>query len=71
MYLIEAFKIRSLSLAESFESSERSNSTFKWLGKFLKDDAWYIDEEGPSSIFKIEAAQEKMFIVFKLQTAVT
>ena len=28
--------------------------------------AWYVDEEGPSSISKIEAAQEKMFIVFNL-----
>ena len=33
--------------------------------------AWYVDEEGPSSIFEIEAAQEKMFIVFNLKTAVT
>ena len=30
-------------------------------------DAWYVSEEGPSSIFKIEATQEKMFIVFNLQ----
>ena len=34
-------------------------------------DAWYVDEEGPLSIFKIEAAQEEMFIVFNLETAVT
>ena len=34
-------------------------------------DAWYVDEEGPSSISKIQAVQEKMFIVFNLQTAVT
>ena len=34
-------------------------------------DAWYANEEGPPSIFKIEVAQEKMFIVFKLQAAVT
>ena len=34
-------------------------------------DAWYVHEEGPSCIYKIEAAQEKMFIVFNLQTAVT
>ena len=33
--------------------------------------AWYVDEEEPSSIFKIEATQEKMFIVFNLQTAIT
>ena len=33
--------------------------------------AWYVDEEEPSSIFKTEAAQEKMFIVFNLQTAIT
>ena len=36
MYLIEAFKMRLWSTAESFESPKRSNSTFKWLGKFLK-----------------------------------
>ena len=29
MYLIEAFKMRLLSIAESFESPKRSNSTFK------------------------------------------
>ena len=29
--------MRLLSIAESFESPERSNSTFKLLGKFLKD----------------------------------
>ena len=34
-------------------------------------DAWYVDEVWPSCIFKIEAAQEKMSIVFNLQTAVT
>ena len=34
-------------------------------------DAWFVDEEGPWSIVKIEAAQEKFFIVFNLQTAVT
>ena len=68
MYLIEAFKMRLLSIAESFESPKRSNSTFKWLGKFFKRliNVWYVDEERPSSIFKIEAAQEKMFIVFNL-----
>ena len=38
MYLLEAFKMRLLSIAGSFESSKRSNSTFKWLGKFLKDE---------------------------------
>ena len=38
MYLIEAFKIRLLLIAGSFESRKRSNSTFKWLGKFLKDE---------------------------------
>ena len=71
IYLIEAFKMRLLLLiAESSESPKRSNSTFKWLGKFLKDELMlYVDEEGPSSIFKIEAAQKKMFIVFNLQTA--
>ena len=30
MYLIEAFKMRLLSIAENFESPKRSNSTFKW-----------------------------------------
>ena len=30
--------MRSLSIAESFESPKRSNSTFKWLGRFLKDE---------------------------------
>ena len=29
MYLIEAFKMRFLSIAGSFESPKRSNSTFK------------------------------------------
>ena len=39
IYLIEAFKMRLLLLiAESSESPKRSNSTFKWLGKFLKDE---------------------------------
>ena len=64
MYLKEAFKMRLLSITGSFESPRRSNSTFKWLRKFLKDE--YVNEEGPSSIFKIEVAQEKMFIVFNL-----
>ena len=30
--------MRLLSIAESFESPKRSNSTFKWLSKFLKDE---------------------------------
>ena len=30
--------MRLLSIAESFESPKRSNSTFKWLGKFLNND---------------------------------
>ena len=30
--------------------------------------AWHVDEEGPLSIFKIEAAQEKKFMVSNLQT---
>ena len=38
MYSIEAFKMRLLSIARSFESPKRSNSTFKWLRKFLKDE---------------------------------
>ena len=38
MYLIEAFKMRLLSIAGSFESPKRSNSTFRWLGKFLKNE---------------------------------
>ena len=40
-------------------------------GQILKrwTDDWYVDEEGPSSIFKIEAVQEKMFIVFNLRTS--
>ena len=33
--------------------------------------AWFVDEEWPSSIFKIDAAQKKMFIVFNFETAVT
>ena len=37
MYLIEPFKMRLLSMAESSESPKKSKSTFKWLGKFLKD----------------------------------
>ena len=38
IYLIESFKMRLLSIAESSESPKRSHSTFKWLGKFLKDE---------------------------------
>ena len=38
MYLIEAFKMRLLLIARSFESPKRSNSTFKFLGKFWKDE---------------------------------
>ena len=38
MCLIEAFKMGLLTIAESFESTKRSNSTFKWLAKFLKDE---------------------------------
>ena len=34
-------------------------------------DAGYVDEGGTSSLFKIVAAQEKMFIVFNLQAADT
>ena len=41
-YLIEAFKMRLLSIAESFESPKRSNSTFKWLGKLLKDELMLV-----------------------------
>ena len=35
---IIAFILWLLSIAESFESSKSSNSTFKWLGRFLKDE---------------------------------
>ena len=38
VYLIEPFKMKSLSTARSFESPKRNNLTFKWLGKFLKDE---------------------------------
>ena len=38
MCLIEAFKMGLLTIAESFDSTKRSNSTFKWLAKFLKDE---------------------------------
>ena len=38
MYLIEAFKMRLLSIAGSFKSPKRSNLTFRWLSKFLKDE---------------------------------
>ena len=39
IYLIEAFKMSLLLIAESFESLKRSNSTFKkWLGRFLKEE---------------------------------
>ena len=34
IYLIEAFKMRLLSIAESFKSPKSSNSTFKSLGNF-------------------------------------
>ena len=34
-------------------------------------DAWYVDQERPSSIFKIEAVQEKWFTVLDLQIAFT
>ena len=37
-FLTEAFQMRLLTIAGSFESPKRSNSTFKWLGKFLKDE---------------------------------
>ena len=35
IYLIEAFKMRLLSIAETFEPPKRSNSTFKRPEKFL------------------------------------
>ena len=40
IYLIEVFKMRLLLLliAESSESPKKSNSTFKWLSKFSKDE---------------------------------
>ena len=38
MYLIEAFKMRLLSIGGSFESPKRNNSPSKWLDKFLKDE---------------------------------
>ena len=41
MYLIEAFKQRLLLIAECFESPKRGKSTFKWLGKFLKDELMF------------------------------
>ena len=73
MYLIEAFKMRLLSIAGSFKSPKKKQFDFQMTEQIFKrwTDAWYVDEEGPSSIFKIEAAQEKMLIVFNLQTAVT
>ena len=38
IYLIETSKMSVLSIAESLESSKKSNLTFKRLGKFLKDE---------------------------------
>ena len=38
IYFIEAFKMRLLSIADSFDLAKRSNSTFNWLGRFLKDE---------------------------------
>ena len=72
IYLIEAFKMRLLSIPESFESPKRSNWTFKWLGKFLKDELMPdMLMKRDIQAFKIKAAHEKMFIVFNLQAAVT
>ena len=51
--------MRSLSIAESFESP-KSNSIFKWLGKLLKD-------EFPANIYfpkvTIETLEKGVFIV--------
>ena len=73
IYLTEAFKMRFLWIAESSESSKKQKCYFWVAGQIFKRwiNAWYADKEGPSSIFKIGAAQEKMFIVFNLQTPVT
>ena len=38
IYLIETSKMSLLSIAESLESSKRSNLTFKRLEKFFKDE---------------------------------
>ena len=74
MYLIEAFKMRLLSIdSRKFWITKKKQFDFQMTGQVFKrwTDAWDVDEEGSSSIFKIEAAQEKMLIIFNLQTAVT
>ena len=68
MYLIEAFKMR-LSTAESFESPKWSNSTFKWLGKFLKDelklDLYLSKEPGPDyiSVMVLKKCKPEFFYI--------
>ena len=68
IYSIETVKMRLLSIAESFESPKKKQFDFQMTGKIFKRwiNVWYVNEEGPSSIFKIEVAHEKMFIVFNL-----
>ena len=59
--------------SRNFGITKKKQFDFQVTGQIFKRwiDAWYVDEEGPSSIFKIEGVEEKMFIFFKLQTAVT
>ena len=73
MYLIEAFKMRLLSITESLESPKRSNSTFKSLGKFSKDELMLemSMKRDLRAFLKLRQRRKKMFIVFNLQTAVT
>ena len=70
-YLIVTFKMRLLSIVQIFESPKRSNSTFKWLGKFLKDELMLDMQMKRDFQAFSKLRQQKMLIVFNLQTAVT
>ena len=65
--------MRLLSITESLESPKRSNSTFKSLGKFLKDELMLemSMKRDLRAFLKLRQRRKKMFIVFNLQTAVT
>ena len=57
----------------NFLITKKKQFDFQMTGQIFKRwiNAWYLNEEGPSSIFETETGQEQMITVFNLQTAAT
>ena len=58
--------MRLLSIAKSFESPKRNNSTFKWLSKFLKDLSMKRDLRAFSKL-RLRRKNNHLSSTFKLQ----